>query len=64
MTLCPYDDSYGIFDFSCKRCIARLYVQGTEREQAITRAKWRATLTAAEIEEMKELVARERARGG
>jgi hypothetical protein len=56
LSLCPYDDSIGIYDTNCPRCVARHYVRSLEREQAITRAAWRATLSATEFEEMKRIV--------
>lgn len=59
---CPYDDSQGLYDFSCRRCVARAYVRSLPREQQLTSKRWRETMTQEEQEEMKKLIEEERAR--
>jgi hypothetical protein len=53
---CQCCDSIGLYDFNCKRCIARLYVRALPREQQATSKVWRATLTPEEQDEMRRLI--------
>lgn len=52
----------GGYDMNCRRCEARAYVRAPEVEQRSTQKIWRASLSDAEYDVMRRLVAEERER--
>jgi hypothetical protein len=59
---CECCGTAGLYDFSCRRCVARAYVRSLPREQQLTSKFWLETMTLDEQEEMKRLIAEERNR--
>ena len=53
---CDCCDSIGLYDFTCTRCLACLYIAAFPREQPVLRAKWHASMTKERLDEIRKHV--------